>query len=102
VWVLYTTGTSGGSGTWVPLDLLPVGVADPTLWEGTLVGPAPAVQHFMVQAVSGTGLTTLATNFGEYFQPAYFPPNPVQPAETSLTFITPPPRASTPTPAGSK
>jgi hypothetical protein len=71
VWVLYT-GVPGSSyhGSWIPLDLTQ-NSDDPTLWEGTLTLPPGANAddiRFMVQAVGGAGLTTLATNLGAYYR----------------------------------
>ena len=68
VWVLYT-GKPGSAyyGTWYPFDLARDS-SDPTLWTGTLTGvTSPADLLFMVQAVGGAGLTTLATNLGAYY-----------------------------------
>jgi hypothetical protein len=94
VWVLYT-GKAGSSyhGTWAPLDLTP-SMVDPSLWEGTLtLQPGANAQDlvFMVQAIGGAGLTTLATNLGAYYSVAgenatQLPP----PAATTLTFQSPP------------
>jgi hypothetical protein len=83
VWVLYT-GVNGSSyhGTWAPLDLVR-DANDPTLWQGTLnlqAGESAQNVLFMVQAVGGAGLTTLATNLGAYYsvkpQTATPPPPP--------------------------
>ncbi len=94
VWVLYT-GKPGSSyyGTWAPLDLTQ-NPNDPTLWEGTLtLQPGENAEDilFMVQAVGGAGLTTLATNLGAYYSVAdenatQLPP----PAVTTLTLQSPP------------
>lgn len=90
VWILYT-GKPGSSyhGTWTALDLVQNG-DDPTLWEGTLnldEGVNAEDVLFMVQAVGGAGLTTLATNLGAYYGVAdenatQLPP----PAATTLAF----------------
>ncbi len=94
VWVLYTGKPgSGYHGTWVPLDLTK-NANDPTLWEGTLTlasGENAGNILFMVQAVSGAGLTTLATNLGAYYgitdeDAPQLPP----PAATTLTLQSPP------------
>jgi hypothetical protein len=94
VWVLYTGKPgSGYHGTWAPLDLNQ-NTNDPTLWEGTLTlqsGENAEDILFMVQAVGGAGLTTLATNLGAYYGIAdenatQLPP----PAETTLTLQSPP------------
>ena len=94
VWVLYT-GKPGSSyhGTWAPLDLTQ-NADDPTLWEGSLAlqsGVNAEDILFMVQAVGGAGLTTLATNLGAYYgttdeNAPQLPP----PAETTLTLQSPP------------
>jgi len=94
VWVLYT-GKAGSSyhGTWTPLDLAQ-SAQDPTLWEGTLSlqsGVSAQDLLFMVQAVGGAGLTTLATNLGAYYGvtpegAGQLPP----PAETTLELQSPP------------
>ncbi|HET6594678.1 MAG TPA: PxKF domain-containing protein [Anaerolineales bacterium] len=94
VWILYTGKPgSGYYGTWAPLDLVQ-NVNDPTLWEGTLSLPSGENAGnilFMVQAVGGAGLTTLATNLGAYYSitdenAPQLPP----PAETTLTLQSPP------------
>jgi CSLREA domain-containing protein len=94
VWVLYT-GKAGSNyhGTWAPLDLV-VSPDDPTLWEGTLTLASGADAQdilFMVQAVGGAGLTTLATNLGAYY--SITPENATQlppPVETTLDLQSPP------------
>jgi hypothetical protein len=94
VWVLYT-GKTGRPyhGTWAPLDLVQ-NPNDPTLWEGTLTLQSGANAQdllFMVQAVGGAGLTTLATNLGAYYsvtdENATQPPPP---APTTLELQSPP------------
>ncbi len=94
VWVLYT-GKPGSSshGTWLPLDLVQ-DADDLTLWEGTLnlpSGTSASGVLFMVQAVGGAGLTTLATNLGAYYsiiteESTQLPP----PAATTLELQSPP------------
>ncbi len=94
VWVLYT-GKAGSSyhGTWAPLDLIQ-SADDNTLWEGTFaLQPGESAEDilFMVQAVGGAGLTTLATNLGAYY--SITPENTTQlppPAATSLSLQSPP------------
>ena len=91
VWVLYT-GVPGSSyhGSWIPLDLDQNGV-DPTLWEGILPLPSGANAddiRFMVQAVGGAGLTTLATNLGAYYR--VMPENVPQGQATELSLQSPP------------
>jgi hypothetical protein len=95
VWILYT-GKLGTPfyGTWTAKDLTQ-NTSDPTLWQGSLdLQPSGANAQdvlFMVQAVGGAGLTTLATNLGAYYSVAdqnasQLPP----PAPTTLTLQTPP------------
>ena len=93
VWVLYT-GKSGSSyhGTWTSLDLVK-DPDDPTLWKGTLPLQSGQAQDilFMVQAIGGAGLTTLATNLGAYY--SITPENASQlppPAATTLMLQSPP------------
>ena len=90
VWVLYT-GKLGSSyhGMWTALDLTQ-NQDDPILWEGEFepTGNAEDIQ-FMVQAVGGAGLTTLATDLGAYY--SLTPPTPPQPpAATTLVLQSPP------------
>jgi CSLREA domain-containing protein len=89
VWVLFT-GKPGSSyyGTWTPLDLVQ-STDDPTLWEETLSLPLSENAEdilFMVQAIGGAGLTTLATNLGAYYSltPATPPQDPPDPTVISL------------------
>ena len=94
VWILYT-GKPGSTyhGTWTAFDLVQ-STNDPTRWEGTLTLPSGENTEdilFMVQAVGGAGLTTLATNLGEYYNvtdenASQLPP----PAGTTLTLQSPP------------
>ncbi|HEU0296751.1 MAG TPA: PxKF domain-containing protein, partial [Anaerolineales bacterium] len=95
VWVLYT-GKTGRPyhGVWTAIDLVQ-NADDPTLWEGTeslLQNGAVAEDIlFMVQAVGGAGLTTIATNLGAYYQVT--PENAGTPepfAATTLTFTSVP------------
>jgi hypothetical protein len=94
VWILYTGKTgSAYHGTWAPLDLVQ-SMDDPTHWNGTLTlqsGENAGNILFMVQAVGGAGLTTLATNLGAYY--SITPENATQlppPAGTTLTLQSPP------------
>ncbi|HEU5424894.1 MAG TPA: post-COAP-1 domain-containing protein, partial [Nitrolancea sp.] len=72
VWVTYTLPpANGGNGQWVSLPLSMTSF-DSTLWQGTLplsaLGTTDAsTLRFIVQAASGTGLVTLATNLGAYY-----------------------------------
>lgn len=71
VWVLYTgrAGSANYYGKWTPLDLVQ-STENPMLWEGALnLLPGESAQdlQFMVQAVGGAGLTSLATNLGAYY-----------------------------------
>ena len=94
VWVLYT-GKPGSPyhGTWVPLDL-DQDNDDPTIWQGTLTlqpGESSEDILFMVQAVGGAGLTTLATNLGAYYNVTPENAGTPQPfAATTLTFVSAP------------
>ncbi len=94
VWILYTGKTgSAYHGTWAPLDLIQ-STDDSTRWEGTLTlqsGEHAGNILFMVQAVGGAGLTTLATNLGAYYN--ITPQNATQLpplAATTLTLQSPP------------
>ena len=91
VWVLYT-GALGSSyhGSWIPLDLTQ-NSDDPTLWKGTLTLPSGANAddiRFMVQAVGGAGLTTLATNLGAYYR--VMPETAPQGQATEISLLSPP------------
>lgn len=94
VWILYT-GKPGNPhyGTWTPLDLTQ-NASDAMLWNGTLnlqAGENADDILFMVQAVGGAGLTTLATNLGAYYSVAGANANQLPPpAPTTLTLQTPP------------
>ena len=93
VWVLYS-GITGSPyhGTWAPFDLTR-NADDAALWEGTLTLPSGAPEDilFMVQAVGGAGLTTLATNLGAYYSVApQSTGTPPSFAATSLTFTSAP------------
>jgi len=92
--VVVAVGKAGSNyhGTWSPLDLVQ-STDDPTLWAGTLALQPGEAQDmlFMVQAVGGAGLTTLATNLGAYY--GVTPENAGQlppPAATTLTLQSPP------------
>ncbi len=65
VWVTYT----GHDSRWDSVDLVQDAV-DSTLWTGTLTVPSTAAGtdlQFMVQAVNGVGLVTVADNLGAYY-----------------------------------
>ena len=88
VWVLYT-GEPGSPfhGTWAPVDLAP-DPADPATWTGTLAlnGADASKVRFMVQAVNGAGLTSLATNLGAYYTVGSSVPPPA-PAATTVELV---------------
>jgi CSLREA domain-containing protein len=89
VWVLYT-GKAGSPyhGTWADVNLTQ-NSDDPSIWEGSFQPDGNAEDIlFMVQAVGGAGLTTLATNLGAYY--SLTPENAPQPAETTLELQSPP------------
>jgi VCBS repeat-containing protein len=70
VWVTYTACDPAGdcNGTWQSTDL--VQNANSTLWEGTLTPDAsPQNIRFIVQAVNGVGLVSMATNLGFDYVP---------------------------------
>ena len=80
-----------GAGVWQSLDL----VQDPldtTLWQGTLAaaelgGAAPADLRYLIQAVNGVGLVTMATNQGAYSRPDVDPAQP-SPPDSDLATTT--------------
>ncbi|EDY82808.1 hypothetical protein VDG1235_2431 [Verrucomicrobiia bacterium DG1235] len=68
-WITYMfADPSNSNGEWVSLDLSQDS-EDSTHWTAILPlnGAAPESLRFMVQAVSGTGLVSLRTNYGHYF-----------------------------------
>jgi hypothetical protein len=95
VWVLYT-GLPGSPfhGTWAPIDLTPDASADPdpTVWTGTLdVGSAnPGAVRFIVHAVNGAGLTSIATKLGQYYTVAGTTASPPPPSPTTMSFTSAP------------
>ena len=94
VWAVFTgQGGTHYYGTWQSIDLLqPNAGLDPTVWEGKLLlAPGADAQdlRFMVQAVNGAGLTTLATNLGAYYRVAPSSTPPPQ-KETALALLAPP------------
>ena len=70
VWVTYTGLDGDLYGTWQSLNLTQNG-SNSTLWEGDLtLGTTNASDvRFIVQAVNGVGLVTLAANLGNYYAP---------------------------------
>ncbi len=74
VWVVYTTCDIDDvcDGLWQPIDLEQK-PSDSSLWEGSLeLSGTPAGDlRFMVQAASGVGLVSLATNLGAYYIPGF-------------------------------
>jgi len=86
VWILYTGQSGPLYGQWQPLDLTRTDPAlYPTRWSGTLAlanGANAQNLQYMVQAVNGAGLASLATNQGAYYTVApETPPPPAQPTE---------------------
>ena len=90
VWVTYTDVSAPFPRRWDSIYLTQA--ANSTLWEGTLNlnGTNPQDIRYMVQAVNGVGLVSLATNLGAYYIPG-LSPGPTAP--TSLTFEPPTPTA---------
>jgi hypothetical protein len=100
VWVTYTGTPCDANGlcTWQSLDLVQ-NEGDSTLWEGMLQldGTPPADLRYVVQAVNGVGLVTMADNLGAYFVPDFDPAEPSAgadpvspPAPTVLALQSPP------------
>ncbi len=75
-WITYTSnGSSPGSGTWAPLDLvqcvvpLPAvcgGTQDSRIWKGQLASQLPNLRY-VIQAANGAGLVTFDDNRGLYY-----------------------------------
>ncbi len=88
VWITWTDPNAPG--VWQSLDLSPSNAAR-SQWEATATG-IPATAVFMVQAASGAGLVSLASNNGAYYAiaPLTPPPPPPPPAATTLLFQSPP------------
>ena len=87
VWVLYT-GVPGSPfhGRWAPLDLTQ-DPADPATWTATLpLSGRAADVRFMVQAVNGAGLTSLATNLGAFYGVGPVTPPP-PPTATTVQLV---------------
>ena len=89
VWVTYTALSGPFAGSWQSLDLAQ-NPGDTTLWEGSLplAGTNPDDFRYIVQAVNGVGLVSLATNLGAYYIPGYEAAVPTTP--TSLALSIPP------------
>jgi CSLREA domain-containing protein len=88
VWVVYTAVTGPYYGQWQSLDLSQKpGLS--TRWQGVLPlnGTDPADMRYLVQAVNGVGLVSLAANLGDLYVPGT-PPTATNP--TSVTLINPP------------
>lgn len=88
VWVVYTAVTGPYAGQWQPLDLS----QNPSLstrWQGVLPlnGTDPAHMRYLVQAVNGVGLVSLAANLGDLYVPGA---PPAATAPTAVTLINPP------------
>lgn len=93
VTALYTAESGPLYGKWQPLDLARFDpTVDPSLWTGELALPAgqdAAQFQFIVQAINGAGVTTLATNIGAFYR--LTPPEPpAPPMGTELAFVNPP------------
>jgi CSLREA domain-containing protein len=90
VWVTYTVCPESGScnGQWLSVDLVQ-DVNDSTLWTGTLdLNTVNAEDvRYIVQAVNGVGLVSMATNLGVYYIPGI---EGSQQSETSLSLEPPP------------
>ncbi len=98
VWVNYTTVCAPNSScnrSWQSLDLIQNG-EDSTLWEGSLGTATPQDIRYIVQAVNGVGLVSLATNLGAYYIPG------VDETNLQATALSLDPPASTSGPYGSE
>lgn len=92
VWVTYTATSGDLAGRWQSLDLSRDS-QDSRRWTGSLnlANTNPQEIRYMVQAVNGVGLVTLAENLGDYYIPGVDPAlSPVGTQPTSLTLDTPP------------
>ncbi len=87
VWVTYTTLSTDANGEWRTIDLVQ-NELDSTLWEGNLeMGGANQEDfRYIVQAVNGVGLVSMATNLGAYYIPGYESATPTEPTNLSLTL----------------
>jgi CSLREA domain-containing protein len=79
VWVTYTfcDGQGACGGQWQSLDLTQDAL-DSARWQGTLPlgSHDPTELRFMLQAVNGVGLVSLATNLGAYYRSDVDPADP--------------------------
>jgi hypothetical protein len=73
-WATFTALSGPYAGHWQSIDLVR-SAADSTVWIGTLPlnGTDPQDVRFIVQAVNGVGLVSLATNLGAYYIPGAVP-----------------------------
>ena len=93
VWVTYTLCDEFGicNGIWESIDLTQK-VDDSRVWIGELAVP-PGIPHenihYIVQAVNGVGLVSLATNLGEFYRPNVDlgAPAAIDATPTILTFV---------------
>jgi len=87
VWVTYTFDNST---TWQSLDLAPVN-GSPGQYSANFSLPNGQTYqnlHFMIQAASGVGLVTLASNGGQFYTPTPPPPPPPPaPLVTSVSIL---------------
>ena len=100
VWITYTATDhlNPTHGQWTSIDLAP-NHDDPFLWEGTLTVDTTRFENvrYIVQAVNGVGLVSMATNNNAYYIPDIDPglptppadPGAPPPAETTLILNTP-------------
>ena len=102
VWATYTGAAGPFYGSWQSLDLTQDALQS-TQWTGVLTLPDGQNWQdvrFIVQAVSGVGLVSMVTNFGDYFIPGIDPGLASDSAEpTSLALLSPPASGPYGTPA---
>jgi CSLREA domain-containing protein len=84
VWVVYTAVTGPYFGQWQSLDLTQNAMVS-TRWQGSLplLGTDPSAMRYLVQAVNGVGLVSLAANLGDLYVPGA-PPAATNPTEVEL------------------
>jgi CSLREA domain-containing protein len=91
VWITYTFCDDSGAcdGLWQSFDLTQDPL-DSTRWQGTLPlnGNEAAHLRFMVQAVNGVGLVSMATNLGDYYRADVDPANPTGPEDVTQPAAT--------------